>query len=150
MGIARLPENPTIYAAITESDLSSAIQVRDFIQILNSSSRSDWMKEALSEAASQELATATEESHISELARFLERLPTDVGLAALQEYDGSENKSVDRSLKRVRDVLKSEKQKIEADIQLARDLISGTKSSQDLVNRLRFEWKDGTYVRAEL
>ena len=83
MGIARLPRHPIVYAAFAESDLSSATQVRDFIQILNSSSRSDWMKEALSEAAARALATASEEAHISELARFLERLPTEKGLAAL-------------------------------------------------------------------
>jgi hypothetical protein len=50
----------------------------------------------------------------------------------------------------VSDTLKNRKQKLEADIQLARDLMSGAKLSQDLVKRLRFEWKDGTYVQAEL
>lgn len=150
MGIARLPRHPIVYAAFARSDLSSATQVRDFIQILNSSSRSDWMKEALSEAAAKALATASEEAHISELARFLERLPTEKGLAALQAYDGPENKTVDRTLTRVSAALKSQKQKLESDLQLARDLISGAKSSQELVNQLRFEWKDGTYVQADL
>jgi hypothetical protein len=150
MGLARLPEHPIAYAAVAESNLSTATNVRDFMQILNSSSRSDWMKEALSETASKALAAATEESHISELARFLERVPTDIGLAALEEYDGPDNRTVDRSTTRVRDALKRQKQKLEADIQLARDLISGSQSPRDLVDRLRFEWKDGTYVQAEL
>lgn len=150
MGLARLPKRPVAYAALAETDLGTVTHVRDFIQILNSSSRSDWMKEALSEAAARALATASEETHITELARFLERVPTDRGLEALQAYDGPENKSVGRTLTRVSAALKSQKQKLESDLQLARDLISGAKSSQELVNRLRFEWKDGTYVQAEL
>ncbi len=150
LGLSRLPEHPIAYSAVAETDLSTAIQVRDFMQILNSSSRSDWMKEALSGAASKALAAATEESHISELARFLERVPTDIGLAALEAYDGPENRTVDRSTTRVRDSLKRQKQKLESELQLARDLISGAKSSEELVDRLRFDWKDGTYIQAEL
>jgi hypothetical protein len=72
MGMARLPKHQHAYAAIAETDLSTATHVRDFIQVLNSSSRSDWMNEALSEAAAEALATASEEAHITELARFLE------------------------------------------------------------------------------
>jgi hypothetical protein len=49
----------------------------------------------------------------------------------------------------VSDTLKNRKQKLESDIQLARDLISEAQLSQDLVNRLRFDWKDGTYVQVE-
>lgn len=149
LGLSRLPEHPIAYAAVAETELSTATNVRDFMQILNSSSRSDWMKEALSEAASKALAAAKEESHISELARFLERVPTDIGLAALEAYDGPKNRTVDRSTTRVRDSLKRQKEKLESELQLARDLISGEKSSAELVDRLRFEWQDGTYVQID-
>ena len=147
MGIARIPEHPIVYAAIAETDLSTATHVRDFIQILNSSSRSEWMKEALSEAAAKALAKASDPSHVSELARFLEHVPTDIGLAALEKYSGPENEAVDRSRQRVRDSLKSQRENLESQLQLARDLLAGTKSSTDLVSPIRFEWKDGTYVR---
>jgi hypothetical protein len=146
-GIARIPKHPIAYAAIAETDLSTATHVRDFIQILNSSSRSDWMKEALSEAASKALATASDPSHISELALFLEYVPTDIGLAALEKYSGPKNQVVDRSVQRVRNSLKSQREYLESQLQLARDLVAGTKSSRDLVSPIRLEWKDGTYVR---
>lgn len=149
MGIARVPRHPVLYAALSETDLSTAIRVRDFIQIINASSRSEWMKEALSEAAAKALATASDPTHITELARFLLYVPTDIGLAALEKYAGPENEVVAECEQQVRATLKSNHEYLESKLQLARDLVAGKKSSKDLVNSIRFEWKDGTYVRTK-
>ncbi len=149
MGIARVPKHPVLYAALSETDLSTTTRVRDFIQIINSSSRSEWMKEALSEAAAKALATASDQAHVTELARFLAYVPTDIGLAALEKYAGPENRVVAECAQQVRTTLKSQKESLESKLQLARDLLAGTKSSRDLVNPIRFEWKDGTYVKTQ-
>ena len=148
-GLTRLPKHPIAYSAIAETDLSSTTNVRDFIQIMNSSSRSEWMKEALSEAAAKALKTAADAAHVAELARFLERVPTDIGMAALEEYDGPEEKTIDRSRQRVKSALNAQLKKLQSDMQSALDLMTGAKSSKDLVNLLKFEWKDGTYVRVD-
>lgn len=149
MGLARLPMHPIAYAAVAESELSSATNVRDFIQIMNSSSRSDWMKDALSEAAAGALKTASDDSHVAELAKFLQRVPTEIGLAALNGYDGPENKAIDRATQSVRVALNSQKQKLQSDLKLARDLLTEAKFSTGLVQLLRFEWKDGAYIQSE-
>ncbi|MFO0978889.1 MAG: hypothetical protein U0996_20945 [Planctomycetaceae bacterium] len=149
MGIARVPKHQVLYAALSETDLSTTTRVRDFIQIINSSSRSEWMKEALSEAAAKALATASDQAHVTELARFLAYVPTDIGLAALEKYAGPENRVVAECEQQVRTTLKSQKESLESKLQLARDLLAGTKSSRDLVHTIRFEWKDGTYVRTQ-
>lgn len=147
MGIARVPKHPVLYSAFSETDLSTAIRVRDFIQIINSSSRSEWMKEALSEAAAKAFATASDPAHVTELARFLAYVPTDIGLAALEKYAGPGNEVVAECEQQVRATLMSNQEYLEAKLQLARDLLAEKKSSKDLVNPIRFEWKDGTYVR---
>ncbi len=101
-------------------DLSTATHVHDFIPMLNSSSRSDRIKEALSKAAAEALAKTSDPSHVSELARFLGYVPTDIGLAALEKSSAAENEAVTRCEQRVRNSLSSQKAELKSKLQLAR------------------------------
>jgi capsule polysaccharide export protein KpsE/RkpR len=107
------------------------------------------MKQALSEATANAFAKATDESHITELAQLLAAMPNDISLMTLEAYAGPENKFVADCEQQVRTTLKRQQESLEKQIQLARDLLAGTKSSQDLVNLIRLEWKQGTYARAQ-
>jgi len=146
-GIAHLDKHPLLYAAISETDLSTTVRVRAFVPFIGS--WSEWMKQALSEATAQAFAKATDESHITELAQLLASLPYDISLATLEAYAGPESKVVAKCEQRVRITLKLQQESLEKQLQLARDLLAGTKSSQDLVNSIRLEWKHGTYVRTQ-
>ena len=146
-GIAHLDKHPLLYAAISETDLSTTVRVRAFVPFIGS--WSEWMKQALSEATAQALAKATDESHITELAQLLASLPNDISLATLEAYAGPENKVVAECEQQVRNTLKRQQESLEKQLQLARDLLAGTKSSQDLVNSIRLEWKHGKYVRTQ-
>jgi hypothetical protein len=146
-GIAQLNNYPVLYAAISETDLSTTVRVREFVPFIDA--WSEWMKQALSEAAAKALSKATDQSHITELAQLLAHMPDDLNLATLEAYAGPENKGVAECEQQVRNTLKSRRESLEQQLQLARDLLAGTKSSQDLVNPIRLEWKHGTYVRTQ-
>lgn len=144
-GISHLETHPVLYAAIAETDLSDGVQVEASEWFIHASS--GWMKQALTEAAAKAFAKASEPSHINALARFLASNPNSVSTAALDAYAGPENKVVAECLQQVRSTLKRRQENLEEQIQLARDLLAGTKTAQDLVSSIRLEWKNGGYVR---
>jgi hypothetical protein len=146
-GIAQLDKHPVLYVAISETDLSTAARVRDFVPFIGS--WSGWVNQALSEAAAKAFAKATDQSHITELAQLLAYVPNDISLATLEAYAGPENKVVAECEQQVRNTLKRQRESLEEQLQLARDLLAGKKSSQDLVNPIRLEWKHGKYVRTQ-
>ena len=152
-------ENEILRNALTDINLSNATNVRDFVGIVNNSNSSEWMKETFSEAGARALESASDEAHVRELAQFLAWVPSQRGLKALESWKVAENKwdektvarvsrYVEDQAKRIRNALKSAKEKHEAQLKTARDLLAGNLSSADLVHRTPMVWKDGTYVPA--
>ena len=138
--------NQEIYAAVAATDLSSTQKANELRMIIDSSIRSEAMQQALSEAAAHALRSASEKKHIEALMWLFRSLPTETSLAALDSFEGPKNAKVEVATERVRDKVARNRKRYEADLQLAKDLIAGTKNPGDLVTTERFIWQDGQYV----
>ncbi len=89
---------PDITEALQNTELSTSEQALSLASVLNRSNPERVERTALSVAAANALAAATDQEHISALAEILRRLHTENGLEALLAYDGPENKEISRAL----------------------------------------------------
>jgi len=146
MELNHLAGNQEIHDAVAATDLSSTQKANELRQLLNRSNRSESMRQALSDAAALALPSATEKEHIEALMSVFQSLPTETSLAALESFSGPKSPKVEQATRRVRAQVTRKKKRYEADLQLAKDLVAGTKNPNDLVATQRFIWQDGQYV----
>ncbi|MEZ6125867.1 MAG: hypothetical protein R3C49_22295 [Planctomycetaceae bacterium] len=141
--------SPEVIEALKLTDLGTTDQALALTSILNRSGPGKAERAALSEAAAVALAKATDPQHVSALADVLRHLRTQNGLDALLAYDGPKNRDIDRAVSEVQSVVEGERRRLEADLKLARELISGASNPDDLVKKQSFVWKDDRYEAAE-
>ena len=141
--------SPDILEALRNTDLSSTDQTLSLASVLNRSNPGKVECTALSESAAKGLSTATDQEHVSALAEVLRRLRTENGLDALLAYNGPDNQQVNRARSEVTQYVDAENKRLEEDLKLARELLDGTKTPDDLVETHAFVWKDGQYELAE-
>lgn len=141
--------HPDIVEALRNTDLSSTEQPLSLASVLTRSNSGNVERTAMSEAAANALAAATDQEHVSALADVLRHLHTEIGLNALLAYDGPDDKDVNRARSEVRQYVDGERKRLAADLKLARELVEGTPNPDDLVETRRFLWKNGQYASVE-
>lgn len=141
--------SPDIVEALQNTDLSTTERALSLVSVLNQSGAGTVERTAMSEAAAKALAAASDQEHVSAVADVLRHLHTEIGLEALLAYDGPENKDINRARSEVQQYVNGEKERLAANLKLARELLQGSKTPDDLVETQAFVWKDGQYEAVE-
>lgn len=141
--------SPDIVEAMQNTDLSTTERALSLVSVLNQSGPGTVERTAMSEAAAKALAAASDQEHVSAVADVLRHLHTEIGLKALLAYDGPENKDINRARSEVQQYVDGEKERLEANLKLARELVQGSKTPDDLVETQAFVWNDGHYEAVE-
>ncbi|MDA1229804.1 MAG: hypothetical protein O2856_03430 [Planctomycetota bacterium] len=141
--------SPEIVEALRNTDLSTTERALSLVSVLTRSGPGTGERTALSEAAARALAAATDQEHVSAVADVLRHLHTEIGLEALLAYDSPDNKELNRARSEVQQVIDGEKKRLATDLKLARELVEGTTTPDELVENKAFVWKNGQYEAEE-